>query len=215
MKHWSRFKLAEVLSIIFLFTMMHNADAAECFGPPYSVEQGRGIFDDLIPRDLMDNEYQDLKELFQSLDGEWVGKAEVAVCDDTEDGVIREIHNYSIKSEGTLDRSGEFVLESTLLSRKKRTRQHEILRLFLSTERLASKSNILGADIELISVSDDELTYVKKYRRKKSRSRGGGFKVHETETTIKKIDATSFMLEKLVYLQGELITISTWQLESR
>jgi hypothetical protein len=116
-----------------------------------------------------------------------------------------------------MDSSGQFVLDSTLSSRKKKTRQHETLRLYLSAEKLASEPNISVADIELISVSRDELTYVKKSRRKQSRSSGGGgmVKVQETETTIKKTGATSFVFEKLIYLQGKLITISTWHLESR
>ena len=209
----SRFILAGMLSILFFsFIVISDLPAAECFSSPYSVQQGRGIFDEVIPRDLADGEYQALQDLFQGLVGEWEGDAEVLACEGTEDDVRTEIDNYSIKSEGKMRSSGQLSLKTTLYSREKKTRQHENLRFYLSQEKLTTEPNIAVADIELISVSSDELAYVKKNRRK---SPSGAPLVQETVTTISKTAEASFMIEKLLYIQGRLIIISTWHLERK
>ena len=208
--HISRYMLTGILSILLLFIFTPDLSAAECFDPSYSVQQGRGIFDEIIPRDLADGEYQTILELLQGLAGEWEGDAEVLVCEGTEDDLRTEIDNYSIKSEGKMRSSGQLTLKTTLYSRKKKTRQHENLRFYLSQEKLTTEPNIAVADIELISVSSDEITYVKKNRRK---SPSGAPLVQETVTTINKTAEASFMVEKLLYIQGRLIIISTWHLD--
>ena len=208
----SRFMLTGILSFLILFIVVPDVSADECFSSSYSVQQGRGIFDEVIPRDLEDGEYQDLQELFRGLVGEWEGEAEKLVCEGTEDDVRKEIDNYSIESEGKMRSSGQLTLKTTLSSRKKKTRQHQNLRFYLDQEKLATEPNIAVADIELISVSTDELAYVKKSRR---RSPSGAPFVHETITRISKTAEASFMVEKLLYIQGRLIVISTWHLERK
>ena len=43
--------------------------ASGCFSPSYSIEKGRGVFEQIIPRDFIEGEYQDLQKLFKGFDG--------------------------------------------------------------------------------------------------------------------------------------------------
>jgi hypothetical protein len=205
----ARFVGVEVLSFIFVFIFASNAMAFECFSPPPSVEEGRGVFEHVRPRDLVDHEYQELEGLMQRLDGKWAGEAEIVVCTGREDEIFRETDKYSIESTGKMSRSGDFTLNSTLSSREKKTKQHEIIRLCVNRERLATVCNLGESDIELISVSNDELIYLKKSFRKLGKNK----LVNEMVTAIRYSAETSFTLEKLVYFQGKLKTIIIWQLE--
>jgi hypothetical protein len=173
--------------------------ASGCFSPSYSIQQGRGVFEKIIPRDFIEGEYQDLQKLFKGLDGDWAGNAQVLGCKETDGEVRGQMENYSIKSEGTLNSRGQFVFKSDLYSMEKKTTHHEIFRLYLS------------ADIELISVSSDELVYVEK---RQTRSGSGVRQVREIVTTIKKTGEASVSLERVIYLNGRLISINSWLLES-
>ena len=115
--------------------------------------KGRGVFEKIIPRDFIEGEYQDLQKLFKGLDGDWSGNAQVLGCKETDGEVRGQMENYSIKSEGTLNSRGQFVFKSDLYSMEKKTTHHEIFRLYLSEEKLATEPGIADADIELISVS--------------------------------------------------------------
>jgi hypothetical protein len=186
--------------------------ASECFRPSYSIQQGRGVNEAIIPRDLMEGEYQDLQELFQSLEGNWEGNALVLVCEGTQDKVRKVVDEYSVKSEGKMPTTGQFDLKATLYSQEKKGTHHENLRLYLDSKKLTSEPNISIADIELILVSSDELAYVEK---RQSRSGSGASEMRETVTTFKKAGEASFLLERILYFNGRLITISTWHLESK
>ncbi len=189
-----------------------HLSASECFSPSYSIQQGRGVNEEIIPRDFMEGEYQNLQELFQSLEGNWEGNALVLVCEGTQDKVRKVFDDYSVKSEGKMPSTGQFVLKTTLYSQEKKGTHHENLRLYLDSKKLTSEPNISIADIELISVSSDELVYVEK---RQNRSGSGALLMRETVTTIKKTGKASFLLERILYLDGRLITISTWHLENK
>jgi hypothetical protein len=186
--------------------------ASECFSPSYSIQQGRGVHEAIIPRDFIEGEYQNLQKLFQSLEGNWEGNAFVLVCEGTQDKVRKVVDNYSVKSEGKMRSTGQFVLKTALYSQKKKATHNENLRLYLGPKKLTSEPNISIADIELISVSSDELVYVEKGQ---SRSGSGASLMREKVTTIKKTGEASFSLERILYLNGRLITINTWHLESK
>ena len=186
--------------------------ASECFRPSYSIRQGKGVHEAIIPRDLMEGEYQDLQKLFQSLDGNWEGNALVLVCEGTQDKVRKVVDNYSVKSEGKMHSTGQFALKTTLYFQEKKRTHHENLRLYLDPKKLTSEANISVADIELISVSSDGLVYVEK---RQNRSGSGASEMRETVTTFKKAGEASFLLERTLYFNGRLITISTWHLENK
>ncbi|NNL78492.1 MAG: DUF4124 domain-containing protein [Desulfobacterales bacterium] len=182
--------------------------ASECFSPPYSVQEGRSAYERITPRLIGEGEYLDLQKLFQRLEGEWAGNARVLRCTTTEGELDEQISNYSIMSEGRMRTREQFVLESTLQSEENWTTEDEIFRLYLSEKSLAEESP--NSDIELISVSSDELAY---FRKVKPRHKAG--KILENVTTIKKTGEASFALERIVYLNGRLRSKSSWQLERR
>jgi len=94
---------------------------------------------------------------------------------------------------------------------EKRHTEHKLLRLYLNEEKLAKRSDIKVADIELISVSSNELVYVEKGQTKS----GSGARIgREIVTTIKKTGEASFTLERVFYVNGRLLSKSIWHLES-
>ena len=188
--------------------------ASECFSPSYSIQQGRGVNEAIIPRDFMEGEYQNLQKLFQSLEGNWEGNAVVLVCEGTQDKVRKVVDNYSVKSEGKMHSTGQFDLKTTLHSQEKKVTYQENFSLYFDPKKLTSEPNISVPDIELISVSSDELAYVEK-RQRRSRSGREASEMRETVTTIKKAGEASFLLERNLYFNGRLITISTWHLDNK
>jgi hypothetical protein len=136
----------------------------------------------------------------------------VLVCEGTPDEIRKAVENYSVKSEGKMRSTGQFALKTTLYSQEKKSRHLENLRLYLDPQKLTAQPNISVADIELISVSSDELSYVEK---RQNRSASGASEMRETVTTLKKTGEGSFLLESSFYFNGKLITISTWHIENK
>ena len=169
---------------------------------------GRGTFQPIIQRDLSEVEYQELKKLFKGLDGFWVGNAQAIGCTESEGEVLEQVEHYSIKSEATMDHTGQFILLSDLYSRENGSSVNQTLYFYLSEEQLASVPNIKVSDIELISVSSDELVYLVK-----SLVGGRGMLRHEIVTAIKKTGEKSFSLERFLYFNGRLISKSICHLE--
>lgn len=180
-----------------------------CFSPSYSILMGRGTFEPIIPRDLSEVEYQELKKLFKGLDGFWVGNAQAIGCTESEGEVLEQMEHYSIKSKATMHRTGQFILLSDLYSRENGSSENQTLYFYLSEEQLASVPNIKVSDIELISVSSDELVYLEK----RLRVGGRGMLRHEIVTAIKKTGERSFSLERFLYFNGRLISKSICHLE--
>jgi hypothetical protein len=183
--------------------------SSECFSPSYSIQQGRGKFEAVIPRELMASEYRNLQELFQSLDGEWEGNAMELVCEETQGKVRKMVENYSVKSEVKMRSRRQFDLQATLYSMKKRESHQESIRLYLDPKKLASKPDTSTPDIELISVSPDELVYVE---NEQDRSGSGALLVRERVVTIKKTVKASFLFETINYYNGMLVTVTTCNL---
>lgn len=206
-----------MFAISILLTFPPNALAFECFSSPPSVENGRGVFEQIRPRDLVGDEYRNLEGLLQSLSGRWTGNAEVEVCRDTGDEIITEMEEFSIESKIDFRRTGQFSINSKLSSREKGTKHQNTISLCLNRNRLSTVCNMAVSDIELTTATDDNLAYVRKTSKRPDRLNGvgGSDRVREAITAIQKIDETSFAIEKLIYLQGKLITKETWQLEMR
>ena len=204
-------------SMLLALIFPHNALAFECFSSPPSVEDGRGVFEQIRPRDLVDDEYQNLEELLKSLAGRWTGKAEVAVCRDTGEEFITENEEFSIESKIDFNRSGKFSVSNTLSSLDKGTKHQNAIHLCLNRNRLATVCNMAVSDIELTTATSDTLAYVQKTSKSPDRlhGEGGSDKVREEITAIQKTDETSFTIEKLIYLRGKLTTWETWQLERK
>jgi hypothetical protein len=93
-----------------------------------------------------------------------------------------------------------------------KNRKEEQLRLYLDRNKLASEPNRSVSDIEVLSVSRDELIYVTKIRAGGS---GGAVRAQETITGIHKTNQNVFSVDQLLYMQGRLTSKSTWRLERK
>lgn len=94
-------------------------------------------------------------------------------------------------------------------SNKKRK---EKLRLYLNRDKLATEPDRSVSDIELLTVSNDELIYVTKIRGVRD---GGGANVRETITGIHKTSETEFLIDQLLYVKGRLTSKNTWRLHRK
>jgi hypothetical protein len=191
---------------------------SKCFGPSYSIQQGRSVRHGIVPRYLMPGEFEDLLALFEGLKGEWYGAAWERTCKDIKGEVYQQINNYTIKSEGRMSSRGQFFLKSNIYSRESNSTRLEALPLYLDPKKLTTQEGISVSDLELISVSSDHLVYVQKgapllpsindqMALRKDRER-------EFVTTIKKTGKNSFSYERLFYISGKLKTTNTWYLEN-
>jgi hypothetical protein len=188
--------------------------ASVCFSPSYSVQQGRGPFAPIYPTELSRTEYRDLKKLLEGLDGFWAGDALVVGCSGREGEVAEQLENYSIKSKATMTRGEKFVLSSDMFSVQDRSTAQQILYLYLDDNQLTSVPNTKSVDIEVISVSPDELVYLEKKNIGGGIFAGGAPKHHEIVTTIKKTSEISLSLSRDIFQNGRLISTSVWYLES-
>ncbi|MGD8992362.1 MAG: DUF4124 domain-containing protein [Desulfobacterales bacterium] len=191
---------------------------SKCFGPSYSIQQGRSVRHGIVARYLMPGEFEDLQELFESLKGEWYGAAWERTCKNIKGEVYQEINNFTVKSEGRMPTSGQFFLKSNIYSRESNSSRLEALPLYLDPKKLTAQEGISVSDLELISVSSDHLVYVQKgapllpgindqTAPRKDRER-------EFVTTIKKTGKNSFSYERFFYIRGKLKTTNTWYLEN-
>ena len=201
-----------IFCALVLSMVNHNLYAVECFSPPPSVLNGRGLFEDIVSRHLSQLEQTDLKSLFESLEGDWAGTAEVFICDSREGVLEKQTEAYSLKAEIEMDRSGNFFLGVEFYSREKNSRHQDGIRLYLNGPVLSMEPNNNISDIEILAASYDELSYVKKSRRT---SGSGAPTVQEFVITIKKLDDSSFVFERVFFLRGRLISINTWHLEKQ
>ena len=206
-------KLKAIPFLVFLFLLSSNSFASDCFSTAPTIEAGRDPYDELVPRELEEGEHEALRELLEGLDGKWEGTAEELVCLGTTENPEEEIEEYSIVSTVKMGRSGQFALKSTLSSREKRTKQHENIRLHLSKKHLATTDGLAVSDIELVSLSSDELVYIRKSYSRSGTVSNRRTRVREIVIAIQKSDDTAFVVEKQIYLQGVLKSVSTWNLE--
>ena len=191
---------------------------SSCFGPSYSVQQGRGVRHGIVPRYLMPGEFEELLALFESLKGDWYGAAWERTCKDFKGEVYQVINNFTIKSEGRMHSRGQFILKSNLYSRESNSTRLEAIPLYLDPKKLTTQEGISVSDLELISVSSDYLVYVQKGAPSLS-AEGDQMTLlkdrqREFVTTIKKTGKGSFSFERLFYIGGRLKTINIWHLEN-
>lgn len=191
---------------------------SKCFGPSYSIQQGRGVRHGIVPSYLMPGKFEELLELFESLNGDWYGAAWERTCKDVEGEVYQEINNYTIKSEVRMHSRNQFILKSNIYSRESNSTRLEALPLYLDPKKLTTQEGISVSDLELISASSDHLVYVQKGAPllpgigDQMALRKDGER--EFVTTIIKTGKNSFSFERFFYISGKLKTIHTWYLEN-
>jgi hypothetical protein len=184
--------------------------ALECLSPSYTVRQGKNYLDDVTPRELLSGEYEGLKQLFQWMDGDWVGDGHTVRCAGPEDGIREETESYTVTSRGKNRSHGQFTLESHMNHPEGRTKADHAHDLYLNEKRLAT-SDLSVSDIEIVYASAAKLTFVKKARIKGA----GLFTAHEWVVSLRKISDTSLEVEEVFYVNGRLTSMSVWRLERK
>ena len=184
--------------------------AIECLSPSYTVRQGKNYTDDVTPRELASGEYESLKQLFQRIEGDWVGKGQTVKCAGPEDRIRQETESYTVSTRGTYRSQGQFTLENHIYSQQERTTTDQTYDFYLNERRLAT-ADISVSDIEIVNISSTELTFIKKARIKGA----GLFTAHEWVVSIRKISETSLEVENVFAANGRLTSTSILQLERK
>jgi hypothetical protein len=198
-----------VLFFVLVFSLPINSFASDCFSTAPTIEAGRDPYEEIVARELEEGEREGLKELLNALDGKWEGTGEELVCLGTTEEPEEKVDEFSIEATVKMSRGGQFAFKSTLVSREKREKRHETIRLHLGKKHLATAEGLSVSDIELVSLSNEELVYIQK---SKSHS---GTQVREMVIAIQKSGDDSFMFEKHNYMQGLLKSVSSWNLERK
>jgi len=184
--------------------------ALECLSPSYTVRQGKNYLDDVTPRELLSGEYESLKQLFQWLDGDWVGDGHTVRCAGPEDGIREETENYTVTSRGKNRSHGQFTLESHMNNPEGRTKADQTHDFYLNEQRLAT-SDLSVSDMEIVYASATKLTFVKKARIKGA----GLFTSDEWVVSIRKASDMSMEVETEFSVNGRLTSTSFWHLERK
>jgi hypothetical protein len=184
--------------------------AIECLSPSYTVRQGKNYTEDVTPRELAPGEYESLKQLFQWMEGDWVGKRQAVKCAGPEDMIRKETESYKVSTHGKYRSQGQFTLENHIYIQEERTTADQTYDFYLNERRLAT-SDISVSDIEIVNVSAAELTFLKKARVKGS----GLFTVHEWVVSLRKISDTSLEVETVFSANGRLTSTSMLRLERK
>jgi hypothetical protein len=166
--------------------------------------------DDVTPRELVSGEYESLEQLFQWMEGDWVGKGHTVRCAGPEDGIRKEAESYVIASRGKRCAHDQVSLESHINDQEAGTKADLTHDFFLNERRLAT-SDLSVSDIDLVNASATVLAYVKKARIK-----GAGLSTsHEWVVSIRKTSDTSMEIEPEFSVNGRLTSTSIWRLERK
>lgn len=184
--------------------------AIECLSPSYTVRQGKNYSDDVTPRELASGEYESLKQFFQWVEGDWVGKGQTVKCAGPEDGIRKETESYTVSTRGKYRSHGQFTLENHIHSQEERTTTDQTYDFYLNERRLAT-ADISVSDIEIVNVSATELTFIKKTRVKGADL----FTAHEWVVSLRKISDTSLEVENVFSANGRLTSKSMLHLERK
>jgi hypothetical protein len=187
--------------------MAFAGSAAQCHDLSPTIKVGRKFTSPNAAKVLTGTEYQQIKALLESLEGDWVGDATQVTCDsaDSED---QEIDAFTIDAEAKMGWSGEFLLRGEFHSAKEHTHQQETLRLYLNKRYLRINYDSGIGDLELIDVSEDkiELRYL---IRVQNRGNAGGI-YNEYFYRIEK-SPSGFTVHQDLYTQGRLSAKYDWR----
>ena len=204
----AKIRLMIALSILAVFFFARTSLAAECLSPSYTVLQGKNYLDDVSPRELTAWEYESLKQLFQWMDGDWVGEGRTMKCTGPEDRIQKETEICSVSSRAKYRSHGQFTLENHIRNQEGRTTTDQTYDFYLNERRLAT-SDVSVSDLEIVGISATEVTIVKK-----ARIRGADlYTGHEWVVGLRKVTDTSMEIENVFSVNGRLTSTSILRLE--
>lgn len=199
-----------ILRIIFIFLFLSaiNAYAQDCFAPSPMIQDNDSMSPEIRSREISKSEYQKLASFFKYLDRDWAGIGKEVLCKGRKEEPYKEINDYTISAETTMNYQGQFTLKFKLYDSEKRTTSYKNYDLFLTEKSLRADSDSGAGDIELIEISENIVRY-------RQRSMHGGIhgvpRLEEVFTTIQRTP-NGFKLIKSFYHQGLLSGENRWQL---
>lgn len=200
--------VGSICMMLWLGLGMASADSAvRCHAISPTIKSGRKFTAPNATRALSGREYQQIKALLESLEGDWVGDATQITCDsaDSED---QEIDALTIDAEVKMERSGAFTMRGEFYSAKEHTQQQQTLYLYFNRRHLRINYDSSIGDAELIDVSEDKLE-LRYLIRVQNRGNAGGI-FNEYFYRIEKSPG-GFTIHQDIYTQGRLSATYDWR----
>lgn len=193
---------------LFLFFLAINAHAQDCFAPSPTTQDNGSMSSEIKSREISKSEYQELTSFFKYLNRDWAGIGKEVLCKGRKEEPYKEINDYNISAETTMNYQGKFTFKFNLYDSIKRTTSYKNYDLFLTEKFLRADSDSGAGDIELIEISENTIRY-------RQRSIHGGMRgvprQEEVFTTIQRTP-NGFKLIKIFYHQGLFSGENRWHL---
>lgn len=208
MYHPQRLRYLEKYSLLLLLCFFNSMlSAAECFSPLPGLEQGEAyVPQPIIASRLSNSEYNSLRELFGSLEGNWQGEAEEVLCLGDRESARMNIKKYDLQAEVDVNSSGELKIRANLESIENRTRREESYRLFLKSDRLTVSASENKGEVELVELYSDSVTFAQSQILR-------SLIPQEVLTKISH-SGREFRIVRYFYNHGYLSSISRWALRN-
>lgn len=191
---------------------------AECFTPSSKLAGlgGKDPFAPISPRQLTGQEQKYLANIFQTLESRWLlnGHIEEIICIDPNKDPPVENVKYHVRSEINLDLNQFLEVESDLLTVDTNISSSEKFWLYESNKLLRfgesdpTNPNDPRWDVEVISVDNNHLRFLRKYRQSTHRGSLHRIHVHSLE-----VSPSSLIIKEWFYTQDELSSFRVWNLE--
>jgi len=139
-----------------------DAHAYDCFEKSPSYANGQSPFENMVVRDLSRVEQDYLERLFESLTGRWQGEAADVECKGRMDSPSVKRTEYTAAVKIKRDRKGNIRIEMELESDKRNTTHEEVTTFYLIDEKLRSETDGAAGDVQLIEVSRNEVSFLKR-----------------------------------------------------
>lgn len=185
--------------------------SAECLEPLSKRRPGKDPYGPLKISELTGRQHDDIRRLFKSLHGEWLGSATDRYCSLT-DKNDRQVEEYTVKGRVTVDHFGNFFMKMDFYSTKKRTTHQKILRFYLSEKGLRINHDNGAGDVELMRVTENEIDLYYRTRIPNKLNPGG---IHRAFFVFITVEENAFSIKREVFTQARLSSEHLWKFHPR
>ncbi len=196
------------LMVLLWSYMMSAVSADQCLDPSPSIAAGKKLSDNISVRELTDTEYQQVKELLSTLNGDWKGDATEIRCNmmDVND---QDVGQYAVKADAKYHRSANLLIDAELKSAKQRTTHQETLRFYLTDKLLRINHDTGMGDVELIEVNENGFELRHRSRVQNAGNAGG---IYNEFFYRLEAESGSLSVFRKIYTQGRLSSKYAWRL---
>ena len=200
--------------VVFLSAVSTGAASQQCFDAAPSVLGGADPLEFITPTHLTSNDRKAIEQLFERLEGRWIGNSKGYFCRGTKDAARKEADDYRIEMNATRNNPNEIQLTSQLTSNDNTTTKTEKLRLFLSDNTLRVDVDDRGGEVGILQMPRGGSTI--EFLHKVITRDGSTGNVMVTEILYRiQVSTTSLTMKFDVYFIGGLASGSTWKLSRK